>query len=84
MVPVTVSMFWYGNHGLAVLQQLQDLIWIQQFLGLLILGISALITAITSGTVAAITSTQQVHTFQYVDTVSKKCFFNAGNTGSYR
>ena len=35
------------------------------------LGISALITAITSVTVAAISLTQQVHTAQYVDTVSK-------------
>ena len=40
-------------------------------MGLLILGISALITAITSVTVAAISLTQQVHTDQYVDTVSK-------------
>ena len=37
----------------------------------LILGISALIAAITSVTVAAISLTQQVHTAQYVDTTSK-------------
>ena len=37
----------------------------------LILGISALIAAITSVTAAAISLTQQVHTAQYVDTMSK-------------
>ena len=71
MVPVTVTTYWYDNHGLAVLQQLQDLMWTRRFVGLLLLGISALITAITSVTVAAISLTQQVHTDQYVDTVSK-------------
>ena len=40
-------------------------------MGLLILGIAALITSVTSVTVAAISLTQQVHTAQYVDTVSK-------------
>ena len=53
--------------GLAVLQQLQDLMQSRQFVGLLILGISALIAAITSVTVAAISLTQQKHTAQYVD-----------------
>ena len=43
----------------------------QWFVGLLILGISALITAITSVTMAAISLTQQVHTAQYVGTMSK-------------
>ena len=38
---------------------------------LLILGISALIATITSVTVAAISLIQQVHTAQYVDTMSK-------------
>ena len=41
------------------------------FVGLLILGIAALIATITSATVAAISLTQQVHTAQYVDTMSK-------------
>ena len=44
---------------------------LRRFVGLLILGISALITALTSVTVAAISLTQQVHTAQYVDTMSK-------------
>ena len=43
-------------------------------MGLLILGIAALISAITSVTVAAISLTQQVHTAQYVDTMSKNVF----------
>ena len=40
-------------------------------MGLLILEISALIAAIASVTVAAISLTPQVHTAQYVDTMSK-------------
>ena len=40
-------------------------------MGFLILGIAALISAITSVTVAAISLTQQVHTAQYVDSMSK-------------
>jgi len=40
--------------GLAVLQQLQDLMPQWRFVGLLISGISALIAAITSVTAAAI------------------------------
>ena len=46
----------------------------QWFVGLLILGKAALITAITSVTVAAISLTQQVHTAQYVDTMSKNVY----------
>ena len=71
MIPVTVPNYWYNNYGLAVLQQLQDLMQTRQFVGLLILGIAALINAITSVTMAAISLTQQVHTAQYVDTMSK-------------
>ena len=44
---------------------------LQWFVGLLILEIAALITTITSVTVAAISLTQQVHTAQFVDTMSK-------------
>ena len=40
-------------------------------MGLLLLGISALITAITFITVEEISLTQQLHTAQYVDTMSK-------------
>ena len=71
MVPVTVNAYWYDNYGLAVLQQLQDLMHSRWFVGLLILGISALIAAITSVTVAAISLTQQVHTAQYVNDMSE-------------
>ena len=52
----------------------------QPFVDLLILRISALITVIASVTVATISLTQQVHTAQYVDTISKKCLSNADNT----
>ena len=74
IVPVTVTTHWYDNYGLAILQQLQDLMRSWWFVGLLILGIAALISAITSVTVAAISLTQQVHTAQYVDTMSKNVF----------
>ena len=47
----------------------------QWFVGLLILGKAALITAITSVTVAAISLTQQVYTAQYVDSMSKNVSF---------
>ena len=43
----------------------------QRFVGLRILKITTLITTITSVTVAAISLTQQVHTAQYVDIMSK-------------
>ena len=71
MVPVTVNAYWCDNYGLADLQQLQDLMRSQRFVGLLILGISALITAINSVAVAAISLTQQVHTAQYVSDMSE-------------
>ena len=43
MIPVSVHSYWYDNYGLAVLQQLQDLMRTRRFVGLLILGIAALI-----------------------------------------
>ena len=48
-------------------------------MGLLILGISALIAAITSVTVAAVSLSQQVHTAQYVDTISKNVSLTLAN-----
>ena len=71
--------YWYDNYGLAVLKQLQDLIRSGWFVGLLILGNSALITTTTTVTVTitvtvtvtTISLTQQVPTAQYVDTMSK-------------
>ena len=41
------------------------------FVGLFILGLSALIAAISSVTAAAISLTQQLHTAQFVDPMSK-------------
>ena len=43
----------------------------RRFVGLIILGTAALISAITSVTVAEISLSQQVHTAQYVDSMSK-------------
>ena len=43
MIPVSVHSSWNDNYGLAVLQQLQDLMRTRRFVGLLILGIAALI-----------------------------------------
>ena len=72
MVPITVNACWYDNYGLAFLQQLQDLMRSDGLSGLSgYLGISALIAAITSVTVAVIPLTQQVHTAQYVNDMSK-------------
>ena len=71
MIPVTATTHWYNNYSLAVLQQLQDLMRTRRFVDLLIWGISALIAGITSVTVAAASLSQQVHTDQYVDTMSK-------------
>ena len=88
MVLVTVTTYWYDNYGLAVLQQPQDLMRSQWFVGLLILKIYALITTIISVTlITTVTITvllvtvivamtvmslaQQIHTAQYVDTMSK-------------
>ena len=54
----------------------------RQFVGLLILGIAALITTIASVTVAAISLTQQVHTAQYVDTMSKNVSLTLATQGA--
>ena len=85
MVPVAVTTYWYDNYGLAVLQQPQDLMRSQWFVGLLILKISALIITISSVTlittvtitvtvivaVTAMSLAQQVYTAQCVNTMSK-------------
>ena len=64
MVPVTVTTYWYDNYDLAVIKQLQDLMLSGRFVGLLILGNSALITTTVTVTVIvtveAISLTQQV------------------------
>ena len=67
-----------------MLQQLQDLMQSRRFVDLLILEMYALIRAITSVTtittvtvtvaMAVMSLAQQVHTAQYVDTMSKNVF----------
>ena len=58
MVPVTVSTYWYDNYGLAVVKQLENLMQSVRFVGLLIVGNSALITTITA--VTATTGTEAI------------------------
>lgn len=70
-MPVTVATYWYDNHGPAALQHSQDLMHSQRFVGSLALGISALIAAITSITVAAAIIESTSTYCQYVDTMSK-------------
>ena len=83
MVPITASTYWYDNYGLAILQ-LQDLMQSWQFVGLLMLGMSALITAITSVTVAATSLTQQVHSCSICQYYVQKCFFSPTYARDYR
>ena len=81
MMPVTVTTYWYDNYGLAVLKQLENLMQSVRFVGLIILGNSALITAITTVTatvtitvtLAEISLTQQVHTVQYDEKSYSRC-----------
>ena len=83
IVPVTVITYWYDNCSLAVLQRLQDLMWSWRFVSLLFLRISALITAITSVTVASISLTQKVHTAQYFNIMSKIAWKNPMDRGAW-
>ena len=62
MTPVNIMGIWYDNYGLLVLQQVKELLRPCRLIGLLILGISALIASIASVTVAAVSLLQQVHT----------------------
>ncbi|XP_044803371.1 endogenous retrovirus group K member 6 Env polyprotein [Bubalus bubalis] len=71
MVPVTITTHWYDNYGLAVLQQVRDLMRSRRLAGLLFLGVATLITGIASVSMAAVSLTKQVHTAQYVDAMSK-------------
>ena len=71
MTPVNIMGIWYDNYGLLVLQQVKELLRPCRLIGLLILGISALIASIASVTVAAVSLLQQVHTSQHVNDLSK-------------
>ena len=71
MTPVNITGIWYDNYGLLVLQQVKELLRPRRLIGLLILGIAALIASIASVTVAAVSLSQQVHTAQHVNDLSK-------------
>ncbi|XP_070313017.1 endogenous retrovirus group K member 25 Env polyprotein-like [Odocoileus virginianus] len=71
MVPVNLTTYWYDNYGLAVLQHVKELMRIKRFAGLLVLGISALIMAISSAILASVSLAHQVHTAAHVNDLSK-------------
>ena len=63
IIPVNVTDNWYDNQELRTLQLLNSqLTKTQRFVATLILGITALISIITSLTVSAVALTKQVHT----------------------
>ncbi|XP_043328041.1 endogenous retrovirus group K member 7 Env polyprotein-like [Cervus canadensis] len=71
MIPVNSTGIWYDNYELLVLQQVKELLRSRRLIGLLILGISALIASIASVTVAAVSLLQQAHTAWHVNDLSK-------------
>lgn len=71
MVAGNVTIPWCDSSGLAVLQQWQDLRRAKRLVDVLTLATSALIAAIASITVAAVALTQQVHTAQFVNNISR-------------
>ena len=63
IIPVNVTGNWYDHQELRTLQLLNSqLTKTQRFVAILILGIIALISIITSLTVSAVALTKQVHT----------------------
>ncbi|XP_037054157.1 endogenous retrovirus group K member 13-1 Env polyprotein-like isoform X1 [Peromyscus leucopus] len=62
---------WYDNSALQVLSTLRDLIRPKRFVAALILGISALISIITTFAIATTALVQEIHTAHYVNTLSK-------------
>lgn len=62
---------WYDNSALQVLNTLRDLIRPKRFVAALILGITALISIITTFAVATTALVQEIHTAHYVNTLNK-------------
>ncbi|XP_037053515.1 endogenous retrovirus group K member 13-1 Env polyprotein-like [Peromyscus leucopus] len=62
---------WYDNSALQVLNTLRDLIRPKRFVAALILGITALISIITTYAVATTALVQEIHTAHYVNTLNK-------------
>ncbi|XP_044912517.1 endogenous retrovirus group K member 7 Env polyprotein-like isoform X2 [Felis catus] len=71
MVPVNVTDSWHENSGLEALQKLDSLMRPKRFIAALILGITALITIVTSLTVSTIALAQEVHTAHFTNELSK-------------
>lgn len=70
MLPVKLLGVWY-DYGIQVIKETQLLLRAKKFDAALILGISALITVITSFSLSTIALTQQVHTAHHVNELSK-------------
>lgn len=71
MIPVNITSGWYDNQGLRALHLLNNqLTKTKRFVAALILGITALISIITSLTILAVALTKQVHTATFADQLS--------------
>lgn len=76
MMPVQLyNMTWYDNSALQVLRQLHELIRPKRFVAALILGITALISIITTFAIANTALVQEIHTAQFVNDLNKNIFF---------
>ncbi|XP_054577310.1 endogenous retrovirus group K member 19 Env polyprotein-like [Eptesicus fuscus] len=72
MVPVNLTGPWYSDKALQVWHEITGaLSRPRRFTGLLVAGITALITLIASATAAAVALTQQVQTAHFVNNLSK-------------
>ena len=71
MLPVNVTGSWYSNSGLQVIHELSLLLQRpKRFLGLLIAGITVLITVISSVAASATALTQSIHTAAFVNNLA--------------
>ncbi|XP_052585803.1 endogenous retrovirus group K member 13-1 Env polyprotein-like [Peromyscus californicus insignis] len=76
MMPVQLhNMTWYDNSALQVLRQLHELIRPKRFVAALILGITALISIITTFAIATTALVQEIHTAQFVNDLNKNISF---------
>ena len=66
---------WYDNSALRVLTSLNDLIRPKRFAAALILGITALISILTTFAVATTALVQEIHTAHYVNALNKNITF---------
>lgn len=72
MIPVNISRTWYSDKGLQVWKEIEgDLTRPKRFIGLVIAGITALVTLIASATAATVALTQTIQTAHFVNDLSK-------------